>query len=469
MIKVNTSFYLDLLENYKSFIIPDYQRSYSWDKNKLEDLLTDWEEFLDKGNNGSLSYYMGVLLLFENKDKKFEIIDGQQRITTLALIYYVLKNKLPMQGLQYNHYGSAFYISNNLQYLKDHIGRLKRVQSILSKLQFTIIISKNEDNAFSFFDSQNNRGISLGIDDYLKAYHLREIGESTQADMAKNWESIQFKARKKGKNELGLEHLFNQILFKSRKWRGQNYFEWIIKENILSEFQKNTLEPSQEKKYRLFPNKDNMKHQMIEFDEKNQVEFISKEAANQSKHMPFCLRQPLYKGHNFFEFTFKYNQIFHHLFYSKTKKSPATEMAKNFYEKVYSKSISPYLKNFMQLCLVAYYDNFGKEKIYKAIIHLDYYIGSLRLDKYYVRKEAVVNLLKNGKNNLLDVILNAFLPEEIFQFTKNENQINSIYNNKTYLIDKKPRNRVTQNYIDSVKRAFDKNNSDFKNRKLWME
>lgn len=79
----------------KKFVIPVYQRAYSWDKDQWNTLLNDLREQI-KGNN---NYFFGNLLLETiKKDKEYEVIDGQQRLTTLTIfmrsILDVLKKRI---------------------------------------------------------------------------------------------------------------------------------------------------------------------------------------------------------------------------------------------------------------------------------------------------------------------------------------------------------------------------------------
>ena len=83
---------LGLFDNtQKSFIIPVYQRAYSWEKDQWNVLLNDLKEQISGDNN----YFFGNLL-FEviQKDKKYEIIDGQQRLTTLTIFFRALLDEL---------------------------------------------------------------------------------------------------------------------------------------------------------------------------------------------------------------------------------------------------------------------------------------------------------------------------------------------------------------------------------------
>lgn len=73
------------------YIIPIYQRNYAWGKAEISQLITDITEFFtdDKTNK---SYYLGSLVYFKRENGDLELIDGQQRHTTITLINLALKN-----------------------------------------------------------------------------------------------------------------------------------------------------------------------------------------------------------------------------------------------------------------------------------------------------------------------------------------------------------------------------------------
>lgn len=79
----------DLMGN--DFYIPDYQRGYRWTKNEVEKLLNDLEDFFKENTDGNSFYCMQPLVVYRNEEiGKWEVIDGQQRLTTL---YLILKQK----------------------------------------------------------------------------------------------------------------------------------------------------------------------------------------------------------------------------------------------------------------------------------------------------------------------------------------------------------------------------------------
>ncbi len=93
----------DLFEDKKSdFLIPDYQRPYAWEDDECKTLWDDIFEFAFPNNNvddfnSEEEYYLGPIVTFRNDGGKKEIIDGQQRLTTLMLLlraFYVKFGKM---------------------------------------------------------------------------------------------------------------------------------------------------------------------------------------------------------------------------------------------------------------------------------------------------------------------------------------------------------------------------------------
>lgn len=83
--------YRKLMGNGLTYRIPRFQRDYSWTEEEWEDLWMDILGTIKPG--GEPAHYMGYLVLQSENDKVFDVIDGQQRLTTLSLIVLaVLKN-----------------------------------------------------------------------------------------------------------------------------------------------------------------------------------------------------------------------------------------------------------------------------------------------------------------------------------------------------------------------------------------
>ncbi len=89
--KTENNTFRKLIGNGLTYRIPRFQRDYSWTNEEWEDLWTDILGTLNE--DGEASHYMGYLVLQSADDKSFDVIDGQQRLTTISLIVLaVLKN-----------------------------------------------------------------------------------------------------------------------------------------------------------------------------------------------------------------------------------------------------------------------------------------------------------------------------------------------------------------------------------------
>jgi hypothetical protein len=76
--------------------IPPYQRPYSWNTENVQQLLEDvWEAY----NGNDPEYFIGSLITIEKqKDLRYEVVDGQQRLTTLNLIFARLQDHVAEAG-----------------------------------------------------------------------------------------------------------------------------------------------------------------------------------------------------------------------------------------------------------------------------------------------------------------------------------------------------------------------------------
>ena len=79
-----TQYKIGELKDFK-FEIPFYQRAYSWRKQDIEKLISDI--------SAKDGHYLGNIVVKQNGDNKFIIIDGQQRLTTIYIIFMALRVK----------------------------------------------------------------------------------------------------------------------------------------------------------------------------------------------------------------------------------------------------------------------------------------------------------------------------------------------------------------------------------------
>ncbi|BCD51719.1 DUF262 domain-containing protein [Helicobacter suis] len=212
------------------YTIPLYQRAYSWEKEQWDQFLADLEEVTRGGNK----YYFGNVLLESLEDQKhIDIIDGQQRITTILIFIRALHNVLAekvkkgekldqdesdedflrylvedflidrrdpkLQVVEYdNNYFKEMIITDNTvkdenprtpsqerikEAKKFFAGRLKRhetqhILDLLNKVKNATVLRtefKNKKDSVLMFELQNNRGKTLTHMERLKSYLAYQI------------------------------------------------------------------------------------------------------------------------------------------------------------------------------------------------------------------------------------------------------------------------------------------------------
>ena len=76
------------------FIVPDYQREYVWKvDDQVEQFLIDIENEFEPKSDNQKSYFIGSIIIVENNGK-FDVIDGQQRLTTIILSLCAFRDML---------------------------------------------------------------------------------------------------------------------------------------------------------------------------------------------------------------------------------------------------------------------------------------------------------------------------------------------------------------------------------------
>ncbi|HOF16615.1 MAG TPA: DUF262 domain-containing protein [Bacteroidales bacterium] len=176
-----------------SYIIPRYQRNYAWGKAEISQLIKDIVEYFpaensDTGNSKNKFYYLGSLVCFKREDGGFELIDGQQRHTTLTLINLVLKN---CQDLTVNSVPDS-----NLKF-----DSRKKVQMYIEKLFNT----KQED-----FQKQVNELNIIGTGSFKDAIEIiqEELRKIDIDTFAKNFYENVYVFRVEVPEDTDLNHYF---------------------------------------------------------------------------------------------------------------------------------------------------------------------------------------------------------------------------------------------------------------------
>ena len=81
--------FAEVMANGKKYIIPRFQRDYSWSHDHWAEL---WQD-IGQMQESKIQHFMGYLVFQTQDEKTFEIIDGQQRLTTLAIVVLAALSK----------------------------------------------------------------------------------------------------------------------------------------------------------------------------------------------------------------------------------------------------------------------------------------------------------------------------------------------------------------------------------------
>lgn len=310
------------------FLIPEYQRSYVWQTENIIDLIDDlYYAFTYKNEN---EYFLGSLVLKRTDNDEFdeyEVLDGQQRLTTFFLMFAVLRDLLEnpsykdtlqqkiyqradellmiperqrityqirddvegfikkyvieengtsliddLKGEREKDNISISNMANALLVLREQLQEKdnldKFVQFILNKALLIYVSTDNTEDAFRMFTILNDRGIPLTSADILKSMNIGHLNNDKDIKKyAKYWEEIE------GRFGEGFDRFLNFIR------------TIIVKEKARS----NLLDEFEEKIYKLGKLKKG--HDTLEFikqyDEvyQNVIELEDNELSNQFKNL----------------------------------------------------------------------------------------------------------------------------------------------------------------------------------------
>ncbi len=228
--------FLEIMGNAKSYTIPRFQRDYSWDEEQISDLWQDMVQMVDN----EAQHFMGYLVFKTSDNSSHEVIDGQQRLTTINLYIlaalacfqekidkddetkenkqridfyrntYVgfldtitLKTKLKVSLNRNNndHFQSIIEylgvpqkrnvtatnrnLNRGFEFFKKKLDGLnlsgadlaQHIENVVRGLQFITISVTNDINAFVVFETLNARGVYLSPPDLLKNYLLSVVAK----------------------------------------------------------------------------------------------------------------------------------------------------------------------------------------------------------------------------------------------------------------------------------------------------
>ena len=180
------------------YLIPIYQRNYAWDEKEIVALLDD----ISSNNN---EYFIGSLVVRE-KDGVFEVIDGQQRLTTLFLILryfkHYVKGKLEFEARQKSNETlekicnddkwadlPSSEIVNGFKIIKEYFQKSAGFKDKILKAKILRVPVPNDADLNHFFEIMNTRGEQLEFHQVVKAKILEVLEEKDRKIAALVWDA----------------------------------------------------------------------------------------------------------------------------------------------------------------------------------------------------------------------------------------------------------------------------------------
>lgn len=265
-----------LSEEEIKFIIPPYQRPYRWERDECETLWDDIISVFEKQNQAKddEEYFLGSIVAFHNEGQKvFEIIDGQQRLTTFTLLFRAFyecfksentkgdyprdfgkcvweyerdeglifaKRHLDSQVATDSDLGTLAHIlsenlseenlkksdalyAKNYMYFFEQLQNLKKLKTMdwkafcdfmLGKKLFVLfIVCDSQESAMTIFNTLNSRGMPLSNADILKGYiYKSKQNEESKNRFANQWKDLETKVDNKESKIDDLNFIFMQYM-----------------------------------------------------------------------------------------------------------------------------------------------------------------------------------------------------------------------------------------------------------------
>lgn len=279
----------DILCDKFEFFIPRYQRPYAWQTEQAGMLLDDLVSALGDLNTKDddiESYFLGSLVVVKEEiDTKAEVVDGQQRLTTLTILLAVIRSLLVdpkekgfltpfiyREGNPIVNIDDHFHVTlreKDRQFFQENIQKdielenlkkqniadlsdsqrnivvnallfREKLQTFTQKQIFTIasyiltqcyliiVSTPNVDAAYRIFSVLNDRGLDLSFTDICKAEIIGTLGENQQETYTRKWEDVEDQIGREG-----LKDVFAHIRTICRKTK--------LTETILKEFRQHIL------------------------------------------------------------------------------------------------------------------------------------------------------------------------------------------------------------------------------------
>lgn len=403
--------------------LPEYQRPYRWGPKQLERLLQDLHGFFPKeaGEHAAPShdFYLGSIILHQARRSErqrvdLNIIDGQQRLTSMALLRFLQSGGKAAFDLKFSSPQSQNQIRRNLAWLEAQ--DLPRVD--FNRVNISLVVTRSEDDAYRFFETQNSSGVPLGGADIIKAFHLRSVPRTAQDAYARRWEAF-------GSLTVLVATLMKSRSWQTLKWRkvASDRERIAEREQIVDELAKRTVADGRDVAYR-----------------PAQVNHAVDGESWKAIRPGYGMRQPLSTGVN----TIHYVAYFHELQDQLLVKRDLPQLATfyRYYEQLAVQARgSVFLLRLYDCALLLYVSQFGTAQLLEASLWLFRMVFSVRLiHDVSVREMDVQRFVRD--NPVLDWIVASFNHEQLMQHLRGYRYVLSAVGVDT--------NTIKSRFIESV-------------------
>lgn len=247
----NIKCFSQIIKGNKTFIVPNYQRSYTWGENQWNQLWHTISKFTEDNHK----HFLGSIIVTSINDDNYHLIDGQQRLTTISIVilciieklnklidygidieknkdyvnlilhdYLILKGDLDSSTkIVLNEINHPFYSENLIpfkapaqisklhksnralyncynyfsqkidiecQWLNNWICLTELLKSLESNLTFLEIITNNTTHSYTIMETLNDHGMSPALTDSLKNYLFDFIKPSDKKNIKTKWNEI---------------------------------------------------------------------------------------------------------------------------------------------------------------------------------------------------------------------------------------------------------------------------------------
>lgn len=180
----------ELFNEEVQYVIPMYQRNYAWTTIEREQLIEDIKDVDEE-------YFLGSLVVYERDENVFEVIDGQQRLTSIFILLAALEKNAPKNTLRFEArnisnrtlekitgdepiYDDDFYSIELLEAYKNFKQLAKtneNISGMLHKVKLMRIIVPEDTDLNHYFEVMNTRGEQLESHEIVKARLMSKIDD----------------------------------------------------------------------------------------------------------------------------------------------------------------------------------------------------------------------------------------------------------------------------------------------------